>query len=188
MIDLEVKNIETAADAATADLTQVQQKYRFIPNLMGTMANAPPVLKAYLSLNELFEQTSLSPLERQIVILSTSVTNGCEYCVAAHSMAARMQHVPADVIESFRDSRSLSSPRWEALRLLTMEIVQLRGWPPEESIEAFLAAGFEPHQVLEVILGVSMKTLSNYTNHIVGTPLDPQFAAARWTATVTEGA
>jgi alkylhydroperoxidase family enzyme len=88
MIDLEVKNIETAADAATSDLRQVQQKYRFIPNLMGIMANAPPVLKAYLSLNELFEQTSLSPLERQIVILATSAAIGCEYCVAAHSVGA----------------------------------------------------------------------------------------------------
>lgn len=66
MIDLEVKTIETAAGAAQSDLQQLQQKYRFIPNLMGVMANAPPMLTAYLSLNELFEQTSLSPLERRL--------------------------------------------------------------------------------------------------------------------------
>jgi hypothetical protein len=44
MIDLEIKNVETAPDAATSDLRQVPQQYRFIPNLMGIMANAPPAL------------------------------------------------------------------------------------------------------------------------------------------------
>jgi uncharacterized peroxidase-related enzyme len=182
MIDLEVKNIETALDAATPDLRQVQEKYRFIPNLMGVMANAPPVLKAYLNLNELFDQTSLSPLERQIVLLATSVANGCEYCVAAHSVIARMHQVPADVIAAIREGRPLSVPRWEALRLLTEDIVTMQGWPDEEVVAQFLDAGFSATQVLEVILGIAMKTLSNYTNHIAATQLDPQFAGAEWTA------
>ena len=34
--------------------------------------------------------------------------------------------------------------------------------------------------ILEVLVGVTMKTLSNYTNHIVDTPLDEQFAAFAW--------
>ena len=182
MIDLEVKTIDTAPDASKSDLQQVQHKYRFIPNLMGVMANAPPVLKAYMSLNELFEQTSLSPLERQIVILATSAANGCEYCVAAHSVGAKMQQVPADMITAIREGKPLSVPRWEALRVLTQDIVNARGWPDERAVEQFLDVGFSASQVLEVILGVAMKTLSNYTNHIADTPLDPQFEAAEWSA------
>lgn len=185
---LDILTIETAPEELKDHLEEVQRRYSFVPNLMGVMANAPPLLKAYLSLNALFDQTSLSPLERQIVILATSVANGCEYCVAAHSAAAKMQQVPADIVQSIRENRRLADLRWEALRSLTTEIVLSRGWPAEKSTDEFLAAGFEPHQVLEVILGVTMKTLSNYTNHVVGTPLDPQFMGARWTATAVERA
>jgi len=186
VIELEVRNVETAPDAA-GDLQHVQQKYRFIPNLMGIMANAPPVLKAYLELNVLFDQTTLSPLERQIVILATSVANGCEYCVAAHSAAAQMQHVPADVISAIRDGRPLSVPRLEAVRLVTEDIVKSRGWPDDVVLQQFFDAGFSASQVLEVILGVAMKTLSNYTNHVAATPLDRQFAGAKWSAPATHG-
>jgi uncharacterized peroxidase-related enzyme len=185
MIDLEVKSIETAAEAAKPDLQKVQQKFRFVPNLMGLLANSPPALKAYLSLNELFDQTSLSPLERQIVLLASSVANGCEYCVAAHSVAAQMHQVPADVIAAIRDGRLLTVPRWEALRALTEDIVTMQGWPDEEIVAQFFDAGFNPPQVLEVILGVSTKTLSNYSNHIAATPLDPPFAAAEWSASAS---
>ncbi|MEX0641405.1 MAG: carboxymuconolactone decarboxylase family protein [Pirellulales bacterium] len=182
MIDLEVMTIETAPEAAKADLHKVQQKYRFVPNLMGLLANSPPAIKAYLSLNELFDQTSLSPLERQIVLLATSVANGCEYCVAAHSAAAQMHQVPADVIAAIRDGRPLIVPRWEAVRALTEDIVAMQGWPNDEVVVQFFEAGYEPPQVLEVILGVTTKTLSNYANHVSATPLDPQFAAAAWSA------
>jgi alkylhydroperoxidase family enzyme len=56
----------------------------------------------------------------------------------------------------------------------------LRGWVEETDIERFIAAGFTRAQVLEVILGVAMKTISNYSNHIAETPLDEAFAGAAW--------
>jgi uncharacterized peroxidase-related enzyme len=182
MIDLEVKNMDTASDAAKNDLRQVQEKHRFIPNLLGLMANAPPVLTAYLTLGELFEQTSLSPLERQIVLLAASVANECDYCVAAHSVTGKMHQVPADAIAAIREGRSLSVARWQALRLLTQDIVTKQGWPDDDVIAHFIDVGFSASQVLEVILGVAMKTLSNYTNHLAATPLDSQFAGAEWSA------
>ncbi len=185
MIDLEVKTVETAVDTAKSDLQQVQQKYQFVPNLMGVLANSPQALKAYLNLNELFEQTSLSPLERQIVLMTASAANGCEYCVAAHSVVAKMHQVPAEVIDGIRDGLPLTVPRWEALRALTEEIVSMQGWPDEELVVQFFEAGYKPAQVLEVILGVTAKTLSNYANHIAATPLDSQFAAAEWSAPAT---
>ncbi|MFI7115892.1 carboxymuconolactone decarboxylase family protein [Amycolatopsis sp. NPDC049868] len=39
-----------------------------------------------------------------------------------------------------------------------------------DEVEEFLAAGYTERNVLDVILGVGMKTLSNYTNHIAHTP------------------
>ncbi|MGD9855036.1 MAG: carboxymuconolactone decarboxylase family protein [Planctomycetaceae bacterium] len=179
---LQVQSIETAPAEAQAALRAVREKYGFVPNLLGIMANAPPLLKAYLALNELFQQTTLSPVEQQVVLLTISEVNRCEYCVAAHTVAARMHKVPRGVIESVRSGQPIADDRLDALRCLTTEIVEGRGWPTQAAIDDFLSAGYSSEQVLEVILAVGMKTLSNYTNHLAHTPLDTQFSPAAWTA------
>ena len=173
---LEILNLETASAEAHEILGQVRKKYGFVPNLMGVLANSPAALKAYLSLGALFSETTLTPTEQQVVLLTVSATNGCEYCVAAHSAMARMQRIPDDIVVGVRSGQQLSDSRLEALRVLTSEIVAQRGWPSEDAIQRFLDSGFARPQVLEVILGVTMKTLSNYANHIVSTPIDPQFS------------
>jgi AhpD family alkylhydroperoxidase len=71
--------------------------------LLGIMAGAPPLLRAYLAVTELFDSTALSPVERQVVLLAASRENECDYCMAAHSAIADMQQLPADVIEAIRD-------------------------------------------------------------------------------------
>jgi alkylhydroperoxidase family enzyme len=91
-----------------------------------------------------------------------------------------MQKVPAEVVQAIRDGRPLADRRLEALRRLTVAIVRSRGWPAATELEAFLNAGYTSAQVLEVVLGVGVKTLSNYTNHLADTPLDSAFAKAAW--------
>ena len=68
------------------------------------------------------------------------------------------------------------------MRRFAETVVDKRGWATEDDVQAFLAAGFGRQQVLEVILGVAFKTISNYTNHLVDTPLDEAFAGQAWTA------
>lgn len=176
--------IYTASDApagSQAILAATQKGLGFVPNLFGTMAGAPSMLSAYTTLSRIFDESSLSATERQIVLLATSRVNGCEYCMAAHTAIAGMQRVPRDVIDALRDGEALADPHLEALRRFTITVVESRGWPDEAAVNEFAAAGYGPQQVLEVVLGIGMKTLSNYVNHIAGTPLDGQFAPARWT-------
>jgi AhpD family alkylhydroperoxidase len=144
------------------------------------MAEAPALLKAYRSLSALFEETSLSPAERQVVLLTTSYENDCDYCIAAHSVIAAMQKVPDDVVQAIRDGKPITDRKLEALRRFTAALVTSRGWPSDAESERFLNAGYGKQQVLEVVLGVGIKTLSNYTNHIADTPLDQAFAKAAW--------
>lgn len=181
-MNLNVYTRETAPAESRDDLQAVADRYGFVPNLMGVMAGAPSLLKAYLQIGELFSRTSLTPIEQQVVLLTVSASNRCDYCMAAHSVAARMHKVPVLIVRALRDGEPLADARLEALRALTADIVEHRGWPTEPVVAAFLAAGYAHAQLLEVILGVGMKTLSNYTNHIAHTPLDPQFAAEAWSA------
>lgn len=173
---------DTAPEPARAMLDGAIAKLGFLPNLYAHLAEAPAALEAYFGLSAQFDKTSLTPAERQVVLLAASVENGCEFCVAAHSMIARdMVKVPAETVDALRAAATLPQPRQDALANFTRALVRGRGWASDETSSAFFAAGFDRQQAIEVVLGVTMKTLSNYANHLTGTETNAEFSAHAWT-------
>jgi len=176
-----VHTLESAPAESREALSAAAAAFGFVPNLIGVMASSPALAEAYLALSGIFERkTALSPAERQVVLLAVSRYHECRYCVAAHSMAADMQKVPAEVVEAIRSDTPIPDRKLEALRKLTTALVEQRGWLPEADIEAFLTVGYTPAQLLDVLVGVAQKTLSNFTNHLAATPLDEPMSARVW--------
>ena len=168
--------LETAPEKSLPLLENIQKSFKFIPNLFGVFANSPVLLEGYLGLEKTSEKGSLTAVERQIVLLSASVENSCNYCTAAHSTVLKsFMHVPADVVSAVRANAPVSDPKLNALVALTKEIVSKRGHVEAQTIEHFLAAGYRKDQILEVLIGVALKTMSNYLDHISPTELDPAF-------------
>lgn len=170
----------SSPEKSVALLEGAEKAFGFVPNLIGTMAESPATINGYLTISKIFDETSFSRTERQIVILAASRYNECHYCMASHSVVAEMQKVPAEVIEAIRSDRMIADPKLEALRAFTTAVVDKRGWISDDDMGSFLNAGYTKAQVLKVILGVSMKVLSNYVNHIAETPLDSAFAGKAW--------
>ena len=108
------------------------------------------------------------------------MANNCTYCVAAHTAGAKMAGMGDDQIEALRQGQPLADPALDALRRFTAVLVDARGWVSEEQLSAFFAAGYSRANVLEVLVGITMKTLSNYTNHLGGTPLDHELEPFKW--------
>ena len=180
MSNYTVHNRDSAPGRSGELLGSVESAFGFVPNLSGVMAESPATLEAYMTLGKLFDQSSFSATERQTVILAISRFHDCRYCVAAHSVVAGMQNVPADVVEAIRNDKPIADQRLETLRQFATRMVEKRGWLSEDDQVRFLEAGFTKAQALEVILAVSYKTLSNYINHIAETPLDEAFAPQTW--------
>ena len=183
--------LHTLASAPAGSLPLLEAANKglgFIPNLYAQLAEAPTALQAYKQLGALLEQSSLTPEEQQVVLIATSVENHCEYCVAAHSFLARnMVKVPANVITELRDGQPLANAKLNALAVFTGAVVQKRGQlAGSQVLRNFFAAGYTPQHALEVVLGVAMKTLSNYANNLIDTPLDKAFAGEVWEATGEE--
>lgn len=171
------------APAASRDvMNSLEGEFGFLPNLYKVLAHSPSALRAYAALNKLVKDSGLSDAERLVVLLAASRENRCEYCMAAHSAGAQVTGLSEDAIESLREGRQIhDDDRLEALRRFTQRVVLKRGNLDEEDVDAFLAAGFDESNVLDVILGVAFKTLSNYTNHVAETPLDERYEKSRWT-------
>ncbi len=106
--------------------------------------------------------------------------------MAAHSGLARMIGMSADMIQSLRNGTRLSDPKLQALRHFTQRMVEARGWVDDSEIEEFIAAGYTQQQVLEIILGIAIKIMHNYTNHIAKTPLDKPFQPYVWSKPVVK--
>lgn len=180
--------IETAPEASKPLLEGAQKSLGFIPNLFATFADSPATLKAYLQLSELLGQSDLDATEQQIVAIAASRENGCTYCVAAHTTIAQMGHVDPDTITALRNGTPLPSAKQEALRSFVNAVVNQRGNVSQQELETFYAAGYSQKHALSVILGVTMKVLSNYTNHIFKPELDAAFQPNAWSKSCSSGA
>ena len=181
MTGFTLHKIETAPEDSKKGMSRVKEKYGFVPNLMGVLAAAPAALNGYLALAEQLEKSSLTPAEQQVVLLSASFANQCDYCMAAHSAGAKAAHVPETAIQELREGSPIREARLDALRTFTQAVVRQKGWVSDATLEDFIDAGFNQSQVLEVLMAVAMKTLSNYTNHLANTPLDKQLKSEAWT-------
>jgi len=74
----------------------------------------------------------------------------------------------------------MPNEKLQALKDTTLSIVRNRGRISDTELEAFYAAGYGERQVLDIILGIAQKTMSNYTNHIANTPVDEPFQKFTW--------
>ncbi len=180
MSDFKIHTTDSAPEAARPILEGAATSYGFVPNLLGGLAEAPAALEGYTTLSGIFDKSSLTPVERQITLLTISIENICTYCVAAHSGAAEMAGIDGAVLEALRAGEALPDPRLEALRAFAQKMVVGRGFVEDADIQAFLDAGFSLQSFLDVVLALSLKTLSNYGNHLIDTPLDDAFQGKAW--------
>lgn len=175
----------SAADAASGAkeiLETAQLQLGFVPNMYAVMANSPGLLSTYAQGYALFRQDSgFTPVEQEVVLLTVSRENGCRYCVAAHSFVAdAMSKVPTEVTDAIRDGTSVPDSKLRALSEFTRLMVKTRGLPSIADVAAFRAAGYTERHMLEVVLAIAVKTISNYANHLFHTSVDSVFAARTW--------
>ncbi len=175
-----IYNKDNAPEGSGELLAGVNKAYGFTPNLLGTMAESPATLKGYLTLGKILEGSTLSTTEQQVILLAVSRFNECHYCLAAHTTISDLQKVPRDVVDAIRNDQPIADARLEALRRFATLITEKRGWASEDDVAEFYAAGFTQANVLEVILATSLKTISNYVNHVADTPVDAAFSKNAW--------
>ena len=177
---LQPLTIASAPAGSQPILEGIQKSFGFVPNLMATFANSPEMLKGYPALDAEWDKTSFTPQERNFALLAASLENECGYCTAAHSVVAKaFQKVPAETVAAIRANQPTGDKKTDALISLVRELVAKRGHASRATIDNFLAAGFTKVQVMELLLAVALKTISNYLDHINPAPLDAAFASEK---------
>ncbi len=177
MTEFTAHTLKSVTGEAKDLLQNVNAAYGFVPNLFSYMAEAPTVLQAYLQLNELLEKSSIPAAQLQVALLAVSKENDCGFCTVAHRAIGKQSGANPESLNALNEGREISDPQDRAIADFTKSVVRNRGWVPEADTEAFLAAGFTRQQILEVILVVTIKTLSNYCNHFTRPEANPELLA-----------
>ena len=170
----------TAPSESKQLLEKVKASSGMIPGLYAVLAESPEALKAYVELGKIFGQSSLSDEEKTVVWQTINVEHECKFCVPAHTLVAKLMKVDETITNALRDKTLLPNEKLEKLREFTLILVRNRGKASEEEVSAFIEAGFTRKNILEVIVGISQKVLSNYTNYIARTPLNKEFQPFAW--------
>lgn len=172
---------KTAPEGSRFVLESAEKKNGFIPNLLAVLAESPAALQAYSNLSGALQHNSdFTSAELQTLFLAISAENGCGYCMAAHSTIASNGVLTNGQLESMRDGSPLADEKLEALRTFAMTVVRKRGFANEDDLAAFSDAGYSRRQILDVLAAVTLKTLTNYVNHLGETPLDSAFEQHAW--------
>jgi len=180
MAEFTLHTEDTAPEASKPLLADSKKAFGMIPGLHAVMAEAPGLLEAYKTVHDLFVNSSFDKDELTVIWQSINVEHDCHYCVPAHTGIAKGMGVSDDISNALRNETRLPSDQLEALRTFTLSVVRDRGNVNDRAVQAFLDAGFTRRQILEVILGVSQKVMSNYTNHLAHTPVDSVFKKFEW--------
>lgn len=175
MSDFTLHTNETAPDAAKPLLEKSVKAFGMLPNLHAVMAESPQLLDSYQQAHELFQQTSFNAEELTVVWQAINIEHDCHYCVLHHTGIAHSMKVDQDIIDALRNKTPLADEKLEVLRDTTLAMVRQRGVLSDEDVNKFYAVGYGKKQLLEIVLGLSQKVMSNFTNHLADTPVDAPF-------------
>ncbi len=180
--ELAILPIESVAGTTKTYFERARQLFGFVPNAYGAMANEPALYESYATTYAACRaECGFTPVEQEVIFLTISREHGCEYCVAAHSYVAdAISGVPTEITDAIRAGEPLGDTKLAALATFTQRMVASRGRPTDADVAAFKAAGYGERNILGIILAISIKTISNYTNQVFQTPLDEKFVPRIW--------
>ena len=176
----DVHDKDSAPEKSKEWMEKVEQRLGMVPNVVGVLAESPAALKGYVSLQGILGETDFSPAEQQVLMLTVSRENDCEYCVAAHTGGAKRAKLDDDSIQALRDGKDLPDEKLNALSTFCATVYRKKGWVEEADVKKFLDAGYTKENVLDVLVAIATKLISNWANHMAETPLDEAFKSLKW--------
>jgi uncharacterized peroxidase-related enzyme len=153
-----------------AIFNKLESALGFVPNLYATYAHSETALENYLTLSN--AKTSLNNKEKEVVNLAVSEVNRCNYCLSAHTAIAKMNGFNDEEILEFREGKATANPKFNALAALAKNITEKRGNTDQTVLDNFLNAGYTKANLVDTIVLVGDKTISNYLHSTTKVPVD----------------
>ena len=169
-VNFEVPTRDQISENNQVIFDQMQKSFGKVPNLYATFALNETALGDYLSLQN--RKSSLSAKEREIINLVVSQVNECAYCLPAHTVISRMHGFTDEQILEIRKAQISFSPKFDALAKFVKETTVNRGRPSEKASKTLFEAGYSKANVIDIIMIIGDKIISNYIHNFTKIPVD----------------
>src|SRR5215469_8676951 len=151
--------LDSAPDGSRRIMEAMARQRGHVPAGVARLASPPQLLDGFLKASSLFENTSLDPVSREVVILTMATRNRCHICVAMHTAKLAALDASPELVAALREQRPLPDERLAAIQRFTLEVVAAAGAVSPESLEAFLGRGYTARNALDVVLGIGTYTM-----------------------------
>lgn len=142
----------------------------FVPNLYAYFAKSETALGDYLALQN--RKSSLKAKEREVINLVVSQINGCRYCQSAHTVLGKMNGFTEEQIIELRQGSASFDSKLDALAKFTASVTETRGHASIDAKEAFFAAGYTEANLIDAVIIIGDKIISNYIHNLTGFEID----------------
>ncbi|WP_411029182.1 carboxymuconolactone decarboxylase family protein [Spongiimicrobium sp. 3-5] len=170
MSTFNVPKREEVSENNQAIFDNLEKAVGFVPNLYATYAHSENALGNYLTLAN--AKTSLKAKEKEVINLAVSEVNNCTYCLSAHTAIGKMNGFTDDQILELRAGYASFDNKLDALARLSKNITENRGAASEAVVDNFLNAGWTKENLIDTIVVVGDKTISNYLHRTTNVPID----------------
>ncbi|MGS0525861.1 carboxymuconolactone decarboxylase family protein [Zobellia nedashkovskayae] len=166
-------NVPTREEVSKTNQTifdNLEKGVGFVPNLFATYAYSENALANYLALSN--AKTSLNAKQKEVVNLAVSQVNECSYCLAAHTAIGKMNGFSDSEILELRAGKASFDNKLNALASFAKNVTENRGAADSSVVENFLNAGWTKENLVDTIVLVGDKTISNYLHKTTDVPVD----------------
>ncbi|WP_042876920.1 carboxymuconolactone decarboxylase family protein [Cupriavidus necator] len=170
MTAINVPTREEVSPANQAIFDKLKSTLGMVPNLYATLAHSEYALGNYLAFQN--GSSSVTGKAREVVNLVVSQVNECEYCLAAHTAIGKMHGFTDEQILEIRAGAATFDAKLDALARLTRNIAQNRGHADQALVDAFFAAGWNKANLVDAIVIIGDKTVTNYLHATTQVPVD----------------
>lgn len=159
----------------------LKKKVGMVPNLYATIAYSENALGTYLALQG--AKSSLRAKEKEAINLVVSQVNECDYCLAAHTTIGKLNGFTDQQILEIRAGSASFDSKLNALVALIKNFVETHGKVNPVLTDQFFAAGYTRENLVDAIVVIGDKMITNYLYGATNIPID--FPAAPALETVT---
>jgi uncharacterized peroxidase-related enzyme len=169
-VTFKVPNRDEVSPNNQAIFDHMQSAFGMVPNLYATFALNETALADYLALQN--RKSTLTAKEREIINLVVSQVNDCKYCVPAHTAVAKMNGFTDEQVLAIRRADAAFDNKVDSLAKFVKETAVNRGRPSEKALDAFFEAGYNTANLIDVMIVIGDKIISNYLHNITQIPVD----------------
>lgn len=160
-----VPELDELPDDLRDRIMAVQEKAGFVPNVFLALAHRPNECRAFFDYHDalMLRDGGLSKAEREMIVVSTSGANDCQYCVVAHGAILRIYAkdplVADQVAINFR--KADITDRQTAMLAFAEKVALNSAALEETDYEAVRSHGFDDEDIWDIGAIAAFFALSN---------------------------